>query len=826
MATVAANKLANGETAISNLIPFSYHLTDTVLSTKQRDFFSVIKVSGRSHQTLSIDDLDRWTNELNMTMVSQCSLGVELYSYTIRKKANEYPKRKFPSVFAQQFNDKYEQSFVDKDMFVNELYLCIMYRPFTNSVSSFFAGKQKLSQEKIFKWQEEAISTLNNIVNAFMKSLTYYRAELLGVEEKNGKFYSAALRPFKFIMNGYDGDVPITRERLCEHIAEGQIDFGLNSGIGYFHNYKKTDYFGMAEIREYDMETNSGNLNILLEEPFELVVVNSFSAITRAAAEDQLKIQKQHMRDTQDAGVTQTRQLDIAMDQLKSGLFGMGVHHCTMLVRGDNAEEVKDRLAVCVEDLSRLGLLCKPLDRALEAGFYAQFIGNRNDRPRPCPITTLNYICFTGFHNFFTGKAHGNPWGDAIMMFRTPSSSPFYFNYHHTRLDENSEGLKVAGHLLALGKTGAGKSTLISALLTMTTDINPSMCIFDKDRGMEPLVKALGGEYFNISIGEKTGFNPLQMEPTAQNIAFITDLLTLMLEQDGLGLTPVEREQLSSGIRFIMGNVDAVHRKLSVLLQYFGDVQSDDINARPTLRIRFQRWVGDGQHAWLFDNDVDRLSLSNGIVGFDITEFLEYPEIRRPLMKYLIYRTDEMITGVPFIYVFEEFWRMDGDPDFMKLAKNGLKTLRKRNGICAFLTQEADDALNSEIGKSLSSQIATLIVLRNDMASYEDYKQFNLTPDEFDLIKNKFSEQDRKFLIRQGGGSETGGNSVVVSFELPREMQDQINILSGTPELADLLDDIIKKRGNDPADWLDLYYQEAKELLRKKKSNTESKRAI
>ncbi len=48
--------------------------------------------------------------------------------------------------------------------------------------------------------------------------------------------------------------------------------------------------------------------------------------------------------------------------------------------------------------------------------------------------------------------------------------------------------------------------------------------LFDKDRGLEILVRALGGEYQPLKSGEPTGFNPLQLAPTPRNVEFLKDM--------------------------------------------------------------------------------------------------------------------------------------------------------------------------------------------------------------------------------------------------------------------------------------------------------------
>ena len=38
--------------------------------------------------------------------------------------------------------------------------------------------------------------------------------------------------------------------------------------------------------------------------------------------------------------------------------------------------------------------------------------------------------------------------------------------------------------------------------------LTPRIAYFDKDRGAEPFIRAIGGRYDVISPGEPTGFNP------------------------------------------------------------------------------------------------------------------------------------------------------------------------------------------------------------------------------------------------------------------------------------------------------------------------------
>lgn len=797
----------NPELSFADKVKFSRHLTENIIITKDHQFFSVIKITGRSHQTVSYEELVQWVTELNQIVVIQCTPGVELYSYTFRKKASEYPDMQFHNKFAADFNNQYKAMFSDKETYINELYLCIKINPFSNQVLERSFSRKLMKMDEVNLWQQENIERLETITSAFMTSLRLYRPELLGVKKIGDKYYSEALKPFAYLINGVEFDVPITNDYLANNLCHSQIYFTGNSNVAYTSNYKDESYFGIVEIREYDEETPVGVLNSLLEESFEFVMVNSFTAISTPSALSFLKVHQQHMVDAKDTGETQIQQIDIAKDQLVSGHFIMGEHHCNVLVRANSPKDVQSNMRVAIDDISRFGVRCKPLVGALEAGFFAMFVGNSGDRPRPCQITSLNFLSFSSFHNFHTGKAKGNPWGDSIMPFRSTAGSLVHFNFHHTRLDRDSIGDLVPGHTLVLGKTGAGKSTLIAGILVMLDRFNPRYVFFDKDFGMKPTILALGGQYSSLEIGKPTGYNPFQCENTPTNISFIKELVICCIKQDGIDVLPQEEMLINDAVNSIMTMLTPTQRKFSCILQFIPELQSYDLNARPGLYGRVKRWcrAGEqiGEYAWIFDNDRNEFSFEAGKIGIDTTAILTIPAVRIPIMKYLIKMINELKDGSPFLTFFEEFWRYDGDEDFMDLAKDGLKTDRKKNALDIFITQEPNDALQTSIGKTIQSQLATMIVMRNPEADIEDYRSFQLTDDEIDLIKNRFSETDRRFLIRQGGSVAAGGNSAVAMFTLPDSMRrTTLKILSGTPANSEILDQIINEVGPEPDKWI------------------------
>jgi type IV secretion system protein VirB4 len=203
----------------------------------------------------------------------------------------------------------------------------------------------------------------------------------------------------------------------------------------------------------------------------------------------------------------------------------------------------------------------------------------------------------------------------------------------------------------------------------------------------------------------------------------------------------------------------------------------------------------------VFDNPTDLLDLStHRLYGFDLTEFLDSSEARGPMMKYLISRTEAMLDGRRFIYVFDEWWRALSADDFADLARNKGKTIRKQDGFLVLSTQEPDDALQTPVGKSVIQQSATLLLLRNPKATREDYVEgLKLSETEYELVRT-LPEDSRRFLVKQGASSALAELDLSA---LPAELL----VLSGTPDRAQLSAELSAEHGEAPELWLPRFWE-------------------
>jgi len=183
---------------------------------------------------------------------------------------------------------------------------------------------------------------------------------------------------------------------------------------------------------------------------------------------------------------------------------------------------------------------------------------------------------------------------------------------------------------------------------------------------------------------------------------------------------------------------------------------------------------------------------------------LKDPVSLAPVLLYIFHRINLSLTGYPSMIVLDEAWALIDNPIFGPKIKDWLKVLRKLNTFVIFATQSVEDAAKSKISDTLIQQTATQIFLPNLKATDVYRTAFMLTQREFNLIL-KTDPSSRYFLIKQGVGA------VVAKVDLSG-MSDIINVLSGRSSIITMLDELRAEHGEDPANWLKIFYRKARAI--------------
>ena len=321
--------------------------------------------------------------------------------------------------------------------------------------------------------------------------------------------------------------------------------------------------------------------------------------------------------------------------------------------------------------------------------------------------------------------------------------------------------------------------------------MRPRMVLFDKDRGAELFVRAVGGTYLALRNGRPTGCAPLKAIDLDD--AGIVWLSRWLEDLAGGTLSPQERAAIPAALK-ALAIVPKPERDIGGLRAYLDTTDAGGLSAR------LARWQQGEALGWAFDGPVDDIGIDAPIIGYDMTEFLDNAELRSPLMAYLFHRIERLITGERLVIAIDEFWKALGDPGFQAFVQDRLKTMRKQNGLIVFATQSPRDALQSPIAHTIIEQCATQIFMPNGRGDRRDYVEgMKLTEREFALVGRDLTPASRRFLVKQGHAS------VVAELNLAG-FDDELAILSGRTSAIELLDRLRAEVGDDPARWLDVFH--------------------
>lgn len=790
--------LLNGEKSLAELVPYSAHVSEHNVRTGAGDLVTVIRLDGAAHEAADPEDVQAWHEALNGLLKNLAQPDLALWRHTVRRPRNEYPAGEFLPGFAADLNDKYAATIAAESMMVNDLYLTLVLRG-PPAMFRLFGGGQRRERNQVAMEIEEQCARLDELARNALAALEQYQPSRLGMYERSGLSFSSALEFLAFLVNGEWQPMPVPRQRISDAICTSRLTFGVETGE--VRGPVSRQYLAMLAANEYPDTTQTGELNQLLSLPFGFVLTQSFAYLDRAKALSMIDLQRRKLIGAKDAGISQIEALEEAADDVQSNRVAFGEHHLSLLLTADSTKELEDRLSMARSNLSESGFIVAREDLALEAAYAAQLPGNFRYRPRPAPISSRNFAGLMALHNFPHGKADGNQWGPAVTLLKTTSETPFYFNFHLPTRGRRASGAqtddeRVAGNTLIIGPTGAGKTVIQTFLLAQCEKFKPTVFTFDKDYGQEIFIRAMGGRYSVLKTGLATGFNPLRLEQTPANQQFLVALVKKLTENPRSPFTAEHEADIAAAVRGLAA-LPPEHRRMSVLRQYFSEVEPDGIHAR------LGKWCEGGSLGWVFDNPTDEIDLTGTrYFGFDVTEFLDNDEIRTPVVMYLFHRMEALIGAGRFILNMDEFWKMLQDPHFQKKAEDVVNTIRKRDGFAVFSTQSPQAVLKSPIAHSLVGQCVTQVFLPNPRADAEDYVDgFKLTHREFEIVKDEMPAINlRGFLYKQGS------NAAVCELNLAG-FNDELAVLSGTSTTVDLARRAIAQAGEDPAAWLPVFHR-------------------
>ncbi len=749
------NKADIGVLLARNL-PYISTIDDQTIMLRDGDIMASFAVEGINSDTMDERRIAEVSDAFSRLIVQQQG-DVSIYVHRISVSTNP----KMIPVEGHPFNVEIDRRWRD---YISNIGLrdrttmiTITMRPpkFVGKLAKLSGAKDTHSRQEV----QERTRRLNQIISTFIETL--HEAKPQRLTASGGKWLSL----LRTIVDGSNAPlVPGAKFiPVADLITNSNIKF-QNDMFTVFGACDQSMRFGaIVTIKNYPTETFPGILD-RLNLPFDMVVSQSFTPTDNISAQAKIARVRRQMQATEDAAVSLRVQLEQAEDDVASGRVAFGDHHCTVSVFCHTEKELNEAMTYVSRAIQEAGASMIRENFSARAAYFAQHPGNYSFRTRPTIISSRNFCELCALHG--TSKGHAaerSPWGDAVTIIPTGRGEPFRFNFHLA----GKHGQRTVGHSLVLGQTGSGKTLGTAFLISQAQRLNPRVIIFDKDSGLEMAVRAMGGSYSAVRMGERTGFNPFRAESDGRGTAWFTDWLASLASREGGQLSALQVQALSDAVQ---GNAGA-----DPVLQNFEhfrtQLRSTDDNG--DLYQRLGRWDEHGQFGWMFGGkDWDPLKFDNKIVAFDMTEIFDNDLVRTAWLSYVFRRIERLVEDeYPTLLVLDEAWKLLDDPYFEKRLKDWMLTMRKKNVAVVLLTQRVSHIKGSAAGDAILESAVTRLVYPSVYNTESELAPLNLTPSESAFLQT--TNVGNHFVLLK-----SGADSVVLDYDLSA-LEGGLEILGG-----------------------------------------------
>lgn len=758
------------------------HVTSRVVSYDDDRALLVIKLAGMPFESIEdVNVVNRFDGRNALFAALAKSKGKRLAIWTTfrREKVTFDSKFSFKSAFMKQFASKYLKRFDSGSYYENNFYISLL-----------------LKHDDI----EEGAAELEDTGNLVMKTLAAYDPEYLETYDHNGVMFSQVYEFIGLLLNGKKETIPVLSAPGREIIPSSWLHWGYE--IQEIRGEDFTRFATSYDMKDFPDKSVWGQFDKVLSLPAEFTLTQSFLCMGIAQAQEAITAQINKLESVRDKAKHQTDELSEAIGYISSGELAFGEYHGALVVYGDTVKEAADNgtlVAGCF--LGECG--ARFVKANSSASFtYLSHIPGAKVKPRPMLKSSRNLASTFGMHNYSSGKSSGNPIGDgtAVIPLQTVSASLYSFNFHYSKDDQDNLGEKVAGHTLVLGATGTGKTTLETTLIGFLERFGTKIFALDKDEGLKLFICGLGGVYYSLKAGVRTGLAPFQLPDTPKNRQFLYGLVATCGKDDHDRVTAEEGAQIKKAVDAVLG-LPAQHRRFSRLLESIPNLGGN------CLAVRLGKWCEseEGEFAWALDNTSSDIDITDErLVGFDVTDFLvDNYTPTEPVLAFLFHLKALMQEkGGLLATIVEEFWLPLQYPSTRKMMLNVLKTGRKIDEFLVLISQSPEEAIASPIFAAIRDQTPTKIFLANPSAEFESYKRCGLTIKEFTELQ-KLALESRTFLIKQGN------QSAFAKLDL-YGMDDEISILSGNTENVVVFDEVVAEVGRDPNVWMPVFQSRRK----------------
>ena len=473
-------------------------------------------------------------------------------------------------------------------------------------------------------------------------------------------------------------------------------------------------------------------------------------------------------------------EMDIAKKWVEGDLVSYGYYTTTIMVTDEDEARCQAKINRLESFINNKQFTCVVENKNAIEAWLGSLPGNTYANVRKPMMHSGNLSHLITLSNAWAGQEENAHFkktcgeGAPLMITETLGNTPWRAVYHRDDV----------GHTKILGPTGTGKSLKLQ-ISSFQFLRYPGARVINFDKGYSAFVSthAVGGKHYDLG-GELTGnehaLQPLADLDTEADLRWALEWVENLVKNTGIKIRPKHTIAITKALN-AMSSMEKKNRTLTTLQT---TVMHDE------LKEALRSFMGNGAYAKILDGDCD-IDINSNWICFEMSTIMSSSRaVLVPILDCLFRKIKKLFIGNPTLVVIDEFWEYIGDPHFVKMARNWLKTERKNNVSIWMATQTIGDAVNNpdnrEILSSLLEDVPNGIYLPNPAVKTpkvrELYESFGFSPAKLNIIENAipkkhyfFDSPDGSRLFDLGMGPIGLAFAGASGIETARVAQDIIN---------------------------------------------------